>query len=266
MDLCQIRDDYIDDGLDFQNATARACRDVVLTLISASRMADHVTVKGGVVMQQISGDRRRATRDIDLDFVRYPMTDEGIRAFIRTLCPADVDVRLEVVGPIDDLKHQGYHGKRVHLRVTDSTGTSMETKLDLGVHDKLPLEQLELWFDTALQDEGVALMANSKEQVCAEKLRSLMRIGAASTRFKDVFDVYYLLCREGVDADALDRAMRVLVYDADDMRENSPADAYARLSRVLNDRRFLRNLSNARNNWLGANVDKVVTGILRHFG
>ena len=66
-----------------------------------------------------------------------------------------------------------------------------------------------------LQDEGVALMANSKEQVCAEKLRSLMRIGAASTRFKDVFDVYYLLCREGVDTDALDRAMRVLVYDAD---------------------------------------------------
>lgn len=246
MDLRQIRDVYIDDGLDFQNATARTCRDVV--------------------MQQISGDRRRATRDIDLDFVRYPMTDEGIRAFIRTLCPADVDVRLEIVGPIDDLKHQGYHGKRVHLRVTDSTGTSMETKLDLGVHDKLPLEQQELWFDTALQDEGVALMANSKEQVCAEKLRSLMRIGAASTRFKDVFDVYYLLCREGVDADALDRAMRVLVYDADDMRENSPADVYARLSRVLNDRRFLRNLSNARNNWLGANVDKVVTGILRHFG
>ena len=58
-------------------------------------------------------------------------------------------------------------------------------------------------------------MANSKEQVCAEKLRSLMCIGAVSARFKDVFDVYYLLCREGVDADALDRAMRVLVYDAD---------------------------------------------------
>ena len=266
MDLRKIRDVYIDDGLDFQNATARTCRDVVLTLISASRMADHVTVKGGVVMQQISGDKRRATRDLDLDFVRYPMTDEGIRAFICTLCPADVDVRLEIVGPIDDLKHQGYHGKRVHLRVTDSTGTSMKTKLDLGVHDKLPLEQKELWFDTALQDEGVAPMANSKEQVCAEKLRSPMHNAAAPRRSKDVFEVYCLLCREGVDADALDRAMRVLVYDADDMRENSPADAYARLSRVLNDRRFLRNLSNARNNWLGANVDKVVTGILRHFG
>lgn len=265
MDLRQIRDAYIDDGLDFQSATARTCRDVVLTLISASRMAAHVTVKGGVVMQQISGDRRRATRDLDLDFVRYPMTDEAIHHFIRVLCPADADVRLEIIGPIDDLKHQDYHGKRVRLRITDGSGTRMETKLDLGVHDKLPLEQQELWFDTALQDEGIALMANSKEQVCAEKLRSLMRIGVASTRFKDVFDVYYLLCREGIDSDALDRAMHVLVYDADDMRENSPAAAHARLSRVLNDRRFRRNLSNARNNWLGANVDKVVSGILRHF-
>ena len=93
-----------------------------------------------------------------------------------------------------------------------------------------------------------------------------MRIGTASTRFKDVFDVYYLLCREGVDEDALDQAMRLLVYDADDMRENNSQDAHARLSRVLNDRRFRRNLANARNNWLGANVDKVVSGILQHFG
>ena len=171
-----------------------------------------------------------------------------------------------IVGPIEELKHQDYHGKRVRLRITDSAGGSMETKLDLGVHNKLPLEQEELWFDTALQDEGIALMANSKEQVCAEKLRSLMRIGVASTRFKDVFDVYYLLCREGVDAEALDQAMHVLVYDAADMRERSPRDARDRLSRILNDRRFRRNLSNARNNWLGANVDKVVSGILRHFG
>lgn len=130
MDLRQIRDAYIDDGLDFQSATARTCRDVVLTLISASRMAAHVTVKGGVVMQQISGDRRRATSDLDLDFVRYPMTDEAIHRFIRVLCPAAAGLRL---------------------------------------------------------------------------------------------------------------------------------------SRVLNDRCFRRNLSNARNNWLGANVDKVVSGILRHF-
>lgn len=265
MNLRQIRDSYIDDGLDFQNATVRTCRDVVLSLISATGMLNHVTVKGGVVMQQISGDKRRATRDLDLDFVRYPMTDNAIRAFIHTLCPPDAGVKLEIDGPIEDLKHQDYHGKRVHLRISDAFGASMSLKLDLGVHDKLQMEQQELWFDTALQNDGVALMANSKEQICAEKLRSLMRIGAASTRFKDVFDVYYLLCCEGVDSDSFDRAMSVLVYDADDMRESDSRDVYARLSQVLNDRRFHRGLENARNNWLGADVGRVVSGILRHF-
>lgn len=265
MDLRRIRNSYIDEGLSFQNATARTCRDVLLLLISSSRMAGHVTIKGGVVMQQISGDRRRATRDIDLDFVRYPMTDDAIFAFIDLLRPADGNVRLDIIGPLEELKHQDYHGKRVHLRITDAYGTSMETKLDLGVHDKLPLQQKELWFDSALSDEGVALMANSKEQICAEKLRSLMRIGLASTRFKDVFDVYYLLCREGVDSNLLDQAMRVLVYDSDDMRESDPKDVFARLSHILGDRRFREHLARARNNWLCADVEEVIAGILRFF-
>lgn len=198
MNLREIRDSYIDDGLSYDAATARTCRDVVLTLIAASRMACHVTVKGGVVMQQISSDTRRATRDLDLDFVRYPITDEGIRSFLHALCPSDSEVRVEAVGSITDLKHQDYHGKRVNLRITDSFGVSMDTKLDLGVHDKLELDQGELWFDTALNEAGVTLMANSKEQICAEKLRSLLRIGAASTRFKDVFDVYTCSAARGL--------------------------------------------------------------------
>lgn len=263
MDLKAIRDTYIDEGVDFQNATARTCRDVLLTLISESRMADRITVKGGVVMQQISGDRRRATRDLDLDFVRYSIADESIRSFIAAICPKGSCVRLKVIGPIEELKHQDYRGKRVHLRITDPLGTSMETKLDLGVHDKLSLGQEELWFDTMLQDDAVALMANGKEQICAEKLRSLMRIGIASTRFKDIYDAYYLLCLEGVNLKAFDEAMRTLVYDDSGMRENDCRDAHARLSRIFNDRRFFRNLARSRDNWLGVNPRDATEGILR---
>ena len=127
------------------------------------------------------------------------------------------------------------------------------------------LAQDELFFDTALQDSGVSLMANSKEQICAEKLRSLLRIGVASTRFKDVFDVYYLLCREGVNLDAFNHAMSLLIYNDSSMRENNGADVRVRLNQVLNNKRFQRNLANAKNNWLGANIDKVISGILRYF-
>ncbi len=59
------------DGVDFQNATAKTCREVVLVLIARSHMADHVTMKESVVLQQILEDGRRAMRDPNLGFVRH---------------------------------------------------------------------------------------------------------------------------------------------------------------------------------------------------
>lgn len=52
------------------NATARVCQDVILAKLEASNMRDQVTIKGGVLMCALSGSNRRATQDIDLDFVR----------------------------------------------------------------------------------------------------------------------------------------------------------------------------------------------------
>ena len=45
-------------------AEARVCQDIVLKAISESTMNRNVTIKGGVVMRSITGDVRRATRDI----------------------------------------------------------------------------------------------------------------------------------------------------------------------------------------------------------
>ena len=60
------------EGYDEANAEAKVCQDIVLLLISKSTLSRNITVKGGVVMRSISHDARRATRDIDLDFIKYP--------------------------------------------------------------------------------------------------------------------------------------------------------------------------------------------------
>ncbi|WP_369127268.1 nucleotidyl transferase AbiEii/AbiGii toxin family protein [Treponema berlinense] len=44
----------------------------------------------------------------------------------------------------------------------------------------------------AFDDEGASLLINSKEQMFTEKLRSLLRFGPVSTRYKDIFDMYFL--------------------------------------------------------------------------
>ncbi|MDR1088608.1 MAG: hypothetical protein LBL23_04995 [Coriobacteriales bacterium] len=64
MDLSEIRQSYVDDGIDFENANARTAQDVMLDMISSSSMADKVTVKAGVVMQHLSHDNRRTSVDI----------------------------------------------------------------------------------------------------------------------------------------------------------------------------------------------------------
>lgn len=82
VDFNGMRDAYVEDGISYANASARAAQDAVLDLISKSTLSRNVTIKGGVLMQQVSKDKRRATADFDLDFVRYSIKDASIRDFI----------------------------------------------------------------------------------------------------------------------------------------------------------------------------------------
>jgi hypothetical protein len=45
-------------------------------------MARNATIKGGVVMRSLSKNARRAMQDIDLDFIRYSISDESIRQHV----------------------------------------------------------------------------------------------------------------------------------------------------------------------------------------
>ena len=82
MDLQTMQQAYVAEGYDELSAAAKTCQDVILMNIAASSLREHVTIKGGVVMHHISHDRRRATQDIDFDFIRYSLSEESIRQFI----------------------------------------------------------------------------------------------------------------------------------------------------------------------------------------
>ncbi len=69
-------------GYSEQNAQSKLGQDIVLKAIADSGMARNATIKGGVVMRSISGNARRATQDLDLDFIRYSISDDSIRRFV----------------------------------------------------------------------------------------------------------------------------------------------------------------------------------------
>lgn len=96
----------------------------------------------------------------------------------------------------------------------------------------------------------------------AEKMRSLLRFGARLTRHKDAFDVYCCLRIKGIDAELLNSCMAEGVFGNESMREEDWADVRTRLEKVFSDRRYVRQLSRAKGNWLKLPAGKVTVGIL----
>ncbi len=179
---------YIDAGYSDVFATAKVSQDIILLKISKYNMSDKITIKGGVVMMQLSKDKRRATRDLDIDFIKYSLDNESIKNFINKI--SDNDIKLFIKNIIS-LHHLDYNGKRVFLGIVDKYRNKIETKIDLGVHKDLDIEQEKMFFDLHIIDNKVALLANSREQIFIEKLISLLKFRIASTRYKDVFDLYF---------------------------------------------------------------------------
>ena len=89
-------------------------------------------------MRSITGNIRRATQDMDFDFLRYSLSETSIRHFIDKLnCIEGVHISIE--GNIEELSQQEYKGKRVYVAIIDDTGHTFKSKIDLGVHKNLQM-------------------------------------------------------------------------------------------------------------------------------
>lgn len=265
MNLEEIRTKYLNCGYSLANASAKICQDIILNKIAKSTMNKNVTIKGGVVMYGISNDKRRATRDLDLDFIKYSLEDEAIKQFIAKLNAVNDGIKIIIEGKIEQLHHQDYNGKRVNAKLIDQNAFSISAKLDIGVHKEFDIKQDEFCFNLDAINESVTLMINSLEQIMSEKLKSLLRFGIRSTRYKDIFDFYYLINYTKLNKEKLLYLFDKLIIKDLSMRENNISDIIDNLKIILNNTIFKRSLSDAKNNWLELSVEDVVNNILDFF-
>ena len=265
MNIYELVNKYIMAGYSEDDAIPKVAQDIILLKIGNSKYKRNITVKGGVVMHNISKDMRRATRDMDIDFIKYSLEDKSIRNFIKELNNVDDGVKIKITGKIEPLHHQDYDGKRVYIVLTDRNNYSISSKLDIGVHKYFDMEQDEYFFDFNIINEGVSLLINSKEQIIVEKLKSLLKFGITSTRFKDIFDFYYLINNENLDKDKLIKYINILIFKDENMRENTIEDVNRRLSSILNNNRFQSRINTANNNWLEISIKEVTDNVLNYF-
>ena len=210
-------------------------------------------------MRNISGDARRATQDIDLDFLKFPLTEQAIRLFVEHLY-LESGIILELTGPMIELKHQDYQGKRVFVRIADASGYELDSKIDIGVHKDMDIEQEEFCFDICFQEDGVSLLMNSCEQIITEKLKSFLRFGSRSTRYKDIFDICYLA--ERVDREKLSRCIKRYIYEDAAMSITSAEGIVTRMTSVLTNERFLQSVKRSNKNWMDLSTEEVFSKTL----
>ena len=191
MNIEELVHDYLKAGYGIIDAESKVCQDIILLKIANSRFSKNITIKGGVVIHSISNDLRRATRDLDLDFIKYSLEDSSIKRFIEELSNIEDGIKIEIDGNIKELHHQDYDGKRVNIELSDEHQNKLKTKLDIGVHKQFDIEQDEYCFDLGIINKNANLLINSKEQIFVEKIKSLLKLGFRSTRYKDLFDFYY---------------------------------------------------------------------------
>lgn len=265
MNLEELRLKYLENGFSLANASAKICQDIILNKISKSKMNRSVTIKGGVVMYGLSYNKRRATRDLDLDFIKYSLADESVKAFIDTLNLVNDGIKIYIDGDVQELHHQDYKSKRINVILRDKNNFSVSAKLDIGVHKNFDIKQDEYCFNFEAIKESATLIINSKEQIFCEKLKSLLRFGIRTTRYKDIFDIYYLINNTNINKEELINIIDKLIIKDTTMRENDFQDIIKNLNITLNNAIFKRNLRDAKNNWLDVPVEDVIQDIITYF-
>ncbi|MBQ3388681.1 MAG: nucleotidyl transferase AbiEii/AbiGii toxin family protein [Thermoguttaceae bacterium] len=248
------------EGYTDENAEAKVCQDIVLKALSESSLSRNTTIKGGVVIRSISKDARRATQDLDIDFIRYSLRDESVRAFIQQLNVL-AEFHIEQKGEIRELKQQDYRGKRVYVTIRDSADDTLESKIDLGVHKKLSIKQEEYCFDIVCFEDGACLLINTKEQMFTEKLCSLLAFGYTSTRYKDVFDMCYLL--DYVDIEKTKECIEDYIFSDSRKHEKTIDAIQKRMRETFSSEDYLDKMKKSRKNWLDIDEQEVFSRIMR---
>lgn len=212
-------------------------------------------------MRYVTNDIRRATQDIDIDFIRYSLSEDSIDQFIKELNCLD-GIRIVRTGPIEELHQQNYKGKRIYITIRDEMNNQINSKIDLGVHKHMNINQQEYCFDVAFDKEGASLLINTQEQMFTEKLKQLLKFGSFSTRYKDIYDMYYQCGK--LDKDKFIQCFDVLIFSDNSMREKNIFDICKRIQYVFNDKSFKSRVNNSDKRWLDDDINKIFATI-RHY-
>ena len=95
-----------------------------------------------------------------------------------------------------------------------------------------------------------------------EKLRSLLKFGEYSTRFKDIFDMYYL--SDYIDKDILKNYLNSYIINDSETNQNNMNEIISRVNSIFTSKEYMRRLLSSNRNWLNVKTEVVTKKLLEY--
>lgn len=95
----------------------------------------------------------------------------------------------------------------------------------------------------------------------SEKLRSLLKFGPTSTRYKDLFDMYYLI--DYINHDKLQVCLTKLIFSDEGMHENNMEDVIRRIQLTFRSKPYQKRINSSDKRWIDIDNNTLFDTIIK---
>lgn len=248
-----------------ERAKVKVCQDILMSKLVLSTYKNKLTFKGGTIMYHLTQEKRRATKDIDVDLIQTSIDDKSLVFTFNKIGSIDdgTQIYFEVQqSTIKDLRHDLYKGKTLYLIFKDINDDSLRLKVDIGVHSKIDLMQDYLLLEVLPIKNKVQVLCNPAEQIIIEKTISFLKRGILSTRIKDVYDIFFLFTNQNINKKKFQQYVDSIVIK-EELSKNLE-DYISNINGVFKEQDILNKMELS-DNWLGISNKKILQTIVLKF-
>ncbi|HEL0706695.1 TPA: nucleotidyl transferase AbiEii/AbiGii toxin family protein [Streptococcus equi subsp. zooepidemicus] len=196
-------------GIPAQQVQQNYLIEKILKLISESRYKDSFIVKGGFLIGQMIGLDKRTTMDLDVTLKGQPLSEENIQTIFKEIVSRpseDFQFEIDILEPIR--QDDEYGGFSLKLNATFDTLREV-VFIDITTGDRITPREITYQMQSVFSENKLEVWTYNLETVLAEKLETIIRRGAASTRPRDRYDLYilYHLRKDEIDISILKTAL-----------------------------------------------------------
>lgn len=187
----------------------------VLLRLEKSKYKNNIILKGGVLLSSIIGEDLRTTKDIDATLKSMPLDIENIKKIFEEILFIDIkdNVFFEIVSIKDIRQEDEYGGFKINVKgIFDKIRTNFFIEITTG--DMVTPREIKYKYNTIFENKKISIMAYNVETIIAEKFETIISKNITTTRAKDFYDLYMLMCKckNEINKDILIKAVKNTFY------------------------------------------------------